>query len=76
MSQLQDTVFAKEKVYTCQMLKILAKYSKTSRTRGKVWTNPLLSIWTPSVLSTRFNKSVYFLLVETVIRSQSETVFS
>ncbi len=40
---------------------------------GPLWTNsmvgvvhPLLSIWTPSVLSTRLVKSVYFLLVETV----------
>ncbi len=55
-----------KKVYTCGK----AKYSKSRVAREKQLNGgfgaPLLFIWLPSVLSARLDKSVYFLLGETV----------
>ena len=61
------------KIYTCGK----ANYSKTGWTKGKAGVaHALLSIWTSSVLSTRLDKSVYFLLVENVHRCiEQEIIF-
>ena len=54
-----------KKVYTCDK----AMYSILRGARGKV-----LFIWPPSVLSTQLDKSVYFLLVETVDLSDFQSL--
>ncbi len=53
----------RKKVYTCGK----AKYSKPRRARGNVGgATHLPFIWPPSIFSTHLDKSVYFLLGETV----------
>ncbi len=67
---LYNNTVSNERKYT-----LAPRYSKCRGARGKVGgepchpssvADPLLSIWPPSVLSTRHDKSVYFLLGETV----------